>query len=46
MKLKTLFYALAILDVHIFMWCVGFVISAALGAVELVKNITKRKNEK
>lgn len=46
MKLKNLFYALYFLILYCFMWCVGFVISAALGAVEFVKKITKRKNEK
>jgi hypothetical protein len=28
------------------MWCVGIVLSTALKAVEFVKNIAKRKNQK
>lgn len=46
MKLKNLFYALYFLVLYCLMWCVGVVLSAALKAVEFVKNITKRKNEK
>lgn len=46
MKLKNLFYALCLLVLYCFMWCIGIVLSTALKAVEFVKNITKRKNEK